>query len=112
MTRRQFVGMAVLVAVALAGPAAISTKAQEKPKEERVSGTVEIINKDKMTIVLQGTGGENQKQVMYDAKTVVTKNNKPAKIEDVANGQRLICVGHTGDKGQFLAHRIDIRPAN
>jgi hypothetical protein len=113
MTRRQFVGMAVFVAVALVGPATISTQAQEKKKpEERVSGTVEIINKEKMTIVLQGTGGEAQKQLMYDEKTVVTKDNKPAKIEDVSSGQRLICVGHTGDKGMFLAHRIDIRPAH
>jgi hypothetical protein len=112
MTRRQFVGMAVALAVALVGPAAISTKAQEKPKEERVSGTVEIINKETKTIVLQGTGGEAQKQLMYDEKTVVTKDNKPAKIEDVSSGQRLICVGHTGDKGMFLAHRIDIRPAH
>jgi hypothetical protein len=112
MTRRQLVGMAVAVAVALAGPAAISTKAQEKKKEERVSGTVEIINKETKTIVLQGTGGEAQKQLMYDEKTVVTKDNQPAKIEDVSSGQRLICVGHTGDKGMFLAHRIDIRPAH
>jgi hypothetical protein len=113
MTRRQFVGMAALLAVALVGPATISTRAQEKKKpEERVSGTVEIINKEKMTIVLQGTGGEAQKQLMYDEKTVVTKDNKPAKIEDVSSGQRLICVGHTGDKGMFLAHRIDIRPAH
>ena len=112
MTRRQFVGMAVFVAVALIGPATISTQAQEKKKpEERVSGTVEIINKEKMTIVLQGTGGEAQKQLMYDEKTVVTKDNKPAKIEDVSSGQRLICVGHTND-GKFLAHRIDIRPAH
>ena len=51
-----------------------------------------------MTIVLQGTGGEAQKQLMYDEKTVVTKDNKPAKIEDVSSGQRLICVGHTNDK--------------
>jgi hypothetical protein len=112
MTRRQFVGMAVFMAVALVGPATISSQAQEKKPEERVSGTVEIINKEKMTIVLQGTGGEAQKQLMYDEKTVVTKDNKPAKIEDVSSGQRLICVGHTGDKGLFLAHRIDIRPAN
>ena len=113
MTRRQFVGMAALLAVALVGPATISTRAQEKKKpEERVSGMVEIINKEKMTIVLQGTGGEAQKQLMYDEKTVVTKDNKPAKIEDVSSGQRLICVGHTGDKGMFLAHRIDIRPAH
>jgi hypothetical protein len=115
MTRRQFVGMAVLMAVALVGPATISTRAQEKQEkkpEERVSGTVEIINKETKTIVLQGTGGEAQKQLMYDEKTVVTKDNKPAKIEDVSSGQRLICVGHTGDKGMFLAHRIDIRPAH
>jgi hypothetical protein len=112
MTRRQFVGMAVFMAVALVGPATISSQAQEKKPEERVSGTVEIINKEKMTIVLQGTGGEAQKQLMYDEKTVVTKDNKPAKIEDVSSGQRLICVGHTDDKGKFLAHRIDIRPAH
>ena len=110
MTRRQFVGMAALLAVALVGPATISAQEQKKP-EERVSGTVEIINKEKMTIVLQGTGGEAQKQLMYDEKTVVTKDNKPAKIEDVSSGQRLICVGHTTD-GKFLAHRIDIRPAH
>ena len=111
MTRRQFVGMAALLAVALVGPATLSAQEQKKP-EERVSGTVEIINKETKTIVLQGTGGEAQKQLMYDEKTVVTKDNKPAKIEDVSSGQRLICVGHTGEKGMFLAHRIDIRPAH
>jgi len=112
LTRRQFVGMAVLVAVAMAGPAVISTHAQEKKKEERVSGTLEILNKEKKTIVLQGTGGEAQKQLMYDEKTVVTKDNKPAKVDDLSSGQRLICIGHTDDKGMFLAHRIDIRPAH
>jgi hypothetical protein len=112
MKRRQFVAMALLLAVGVAGPAAIAANAQEKKKEERVSGTVEIVNKDTKTIVLQGTGGEAQKQVIWDEKTVVTKDNKPAKIEDVANGQRLICVGMANDKGQFAAHRIDIRPAH
>ena len=112
MKRRQFVVMALLLGVAVAGPAAIATQAQEKPKEERVSGTVEILNKEKMTIVLQGTGGEAQKQVIYDAKTVVTKDNKPAKAEDLSSGQRLICVGMHDDKGVFMAHRIDIRPTH
>ena len=55
MTRRQFAGMAVLLAVALVGPATISTHAQEKKKpEERVRDGRDHQQGEK-TIVLQGT---------------------------------------------------------
>jgi hypothetical protein len=52
-----------------------------------------------------------QSQVMYDDKTKITKDNKPASIDDVQNGQRVICTGSTNDKGQLHAARIDVRLA-
>jgi hypothetical protein len=111
MTRRQFVGMAVLMAVALVGPATISTQAQKKDAG-RVPGTVAMLNKDSQTLLVATEANESQKQVVYDDKTKFTKDNKPGSLDDVSNGRRVICLGTTNDKGQLMATHVDVRPAN
>jgi hypothetical protein len=100
---------AVLVVTALALPVSL---AYAQAKEDRVTGTVQIVNKDTSTIVVRAEAGEEHKQVVYDAATKITKDNKPGAIEDVSSGKRVICLGKLNDKGQLLARAIDVRPAS
>ncbi len=106
--------IALLLGIALMAPTLIATHAQEKEKKkgDRVSGTVQLINKETKTILVSGEANNTQKQVIYDDKTKVTRDNKAASIDDLQNGQRIICIGSTNDKGQLHAARIDVRPAN
>ncbi len=108
MTRRQFVAMAVLLGVALAGPVSVVTRAQEKP--DRVAGEVQLVNKDTKTIAVRATGTETPTQVVYDDHTKFTKDNKPGTLDDVSNGVRVICLGKLNDKGQLAATHVDVRP--
>jgi hypothetical protein len=101
--------MALLLGIALVGPTLIATYAQDKG--DRVAGTVQLINKETKTILVSSEANNKQSQVMYDDKTKITKDNKPASIDDVQNGQRVICIGRTNDKGQLHAARIDVRLA-
>jgi hypothetical protein len=108
--QNRFGVLALLFAIALVGPARSATYAQDKG--DRVTGTVQLINKETKTILISGEANNKQTQVMYDDKTKVTKDNKPASIDDVQNGQRLICIGKTNDKGQLHAEHCDVRPSS
>ena len=110
MERRLPLLLALLLGVALAAPTALSY-AQDK-KEDRVTGTVQLVKKDTMTILVTGEAGNAQQQVVYNADTKVTKDNKPASIDDVSTGKRVICLGMLNDKGQLVARHIDLRPAS
>jgi hypothetical protein len=101
--------IALLLGIALVAPTLIATYAQEKG--DRVTGTVQLINKETKTILVSGEANNTQSQVIYDDKTEITKDNKAASINDLQNGQRIICIGSTNDKGQLHAARIDVRPA-
>jgi hypothetical protein len=102
--------MTLLLAIALVGPTLIVSYAQHKG--DRVAGTVQLLNKDTMTILVSSEANNKQMQVIYDDKTKITKDNKSGSIDDVQNGQRVICTGKTNDKGQLHAVRIDVRPAS
>jgi hypothetical protein len=110
MERRLPLLLALLLGVALAAPTAPSY-AQEK-KEDRVTGTVQLVKKDTMTILVTGEAGNAQHQVVYNADTKFTKDNKPGSLDDVSNGKRVICLGKLNDKGQLVATNIDVRPAS
>jgi hypothetical protein len=109
MERRLPLLLALLLGAALAAPTALSY-AQDKSKEDRVTGTVQLVTKDTMTILVTGEAGNVQHQVVYSAETKVTKDNKPGSIDDVQNGRRVICLGKLNDKGQLMARHIDVRP--
>jgi hypothetical protein len=102
--------MALLVGIALAGQTVMGTAPQDK--EDRVTGTVELINKENKTLLVGSQANNKQTQVVWDEKTKITKDNKAASIADLQTGQRVICVGKTNDKGQLHAARIDVRPAS
>ena len=94
----------LVLSLAVATPA----KAQEKKsKEERLSGTIHMINKDTSTITLRR--GNVQRQVVYNADTKYTYRNKPSSMDEVKEGRRVICLGKFNDKTQLVASRIDIR---
>jgi hypothetical protein len=114
MERRLPLLLALLLGAALAAPTAYAQdKTKAKAKEDRVTGTVQLVKKDTMTILVTGEAGNTQQQVVYDAATKVTSNNKkPASIDDVQTGRRVICLGKLNDKGQLMARHIDLRPAS
>src|SRR4026208_2054965 len=60
-------------------------------KEDRVAGTVQLINKESRTCRVSGEANSKQMQVAYDEKTRITMDNKAATIDDVQNGRRVIC---------------------
>jgi len=76
-------------------------------KEDRLSGTVHMIDKDTSTIIIRK--GAAQRQVVYNLETKFTVQNKPGgSVEDVIVGRQAICFGKFTDKTQ-LATRVDIR---
>jgi hypothetical protein len=111
MERRLPLLLALLLGAALVAPTAPSY-AQDKSKEDRVTGTVQLVKKDAKTILVTGEAGNAQHQVVYDSATKVTSDDKPASIEDVQTGRRVICLGKLNDKGQLMARHIDLRPAS
>lgn len=109
MERRQPLLLTLLLGVALALPAML---ANAQAKEDRVTGTVQLVQKDTMTILVTGEAGNTQHQVVYNADTKVTKDNKSGSIDDLSTGKRVICLGKLNDKGQLVARHIDVRPAS
>jgi Domain of unknown function (DUF5666) len=123
MRRRLFI-VALTLGTMLALPLGQAASAQEakqgaqetkkvegkKAKAERLSGTVQSVNKDTKTILLEKNAGESAIQVVYSDQTKFTKDNKPATLEDVQNGRRLICRGMRNKDGQLEATRIEVRP--
>ena len=76
-------------------------------KEDRLSGTVHMIDKDTSTIIIRK--GADRRTVVYTAETKITIQNKPGSLDDVIVGRRATCVGTQKEKTQFLATRVDIR---
>lgn len=103
-----WLSLGVLLAVFLVSQGlAQEKKKAAQPKEDRVSGTVQMINKDTSTITVRR--GNLQRQVIYNADTKFTKVNKPGSLDEVKEGARVICLGKYNDKVQLVATRIDVR---
>ena len=115
--------LVVLLAVAFAvlGLTAPNSLAKEKKVKaaaaeqgSRVAGTVVRINKEGSTITVrtQEKGG-TERTVHYDASTKWTKakGTKEANMDEFKEGSRVICLGKSDEKGDFMAHKIDLRAA-
>src|SRR5438309_11609096 len=77
-------------------------------KEDRLNGTVHMIDKDTSTIIIRK--GAIQRKVVYNAETKFTIQNKPGgSIDDVIVGRRAICLGTFNDNIQLVATRVDVR---
>jgi hypothetical protein len=80
---------------------------------DRIEGKIQSINKDKSTMAVMQSGGGTSGgqavwQVAYSAETKFSLRNKPAKMEDVKEGMRVIVLGKY-DNIKMNAARIDIR---
>jgi hypothetical protein len=104
--------IAVCLGVALSLTLLAQAPAQEKKaktttKEDRVSGMVQSIDKQASTITVRKENTD--RFVVYSEQTKVTKQNKPASLQDVKERQRIVCVGKFDEKNRLVATRIDIR---
>jgi uncharacterized protein YoxC len=101
------VGAALFFALAMVMGA--QDKKTKKTKEDRISGTIQMMNKDTKTITVRASGNI-QRQVVYNDDTKYTKVNKPGgTLDELKDGTRVICLGKFNDKTQLVATRIDIR---
>jgi hypothetical protein len=102
-----WLSLAVLLSLFLASQGLAQKKKVAKVKEDRVSGTVQMINKDTSTITVRS--GNLQRQVVYSADTKFTKVNKPGSLDEVKEGVRVICLGKYDEKVRLIATRVDVR---
>jgi hypothetical protein len=84
-------------------------KKDAKTGLDRIDGTIVALNKDKSTLSLKQSGASGAAwQVAYNDKTVITLRNKPAKVENLKEGLRVIALGKY-EQATLNATRIDIR---
>ena len=110
MKRTLSVLSSLMVAVALAlamSSQVIAKDAKKSNKESRLSGTVQMINKDTSTITIRDQNNV-QRPVVYSGDTKFTYRNKPGSIDDVKDGRRVICLGKF-DETRLMATRVDVR---
>jgi hypothetical protein len=123
MRRSLFIAVALFAGLMLAAAPGTAGTGQQKdtkpeakgeakgkaPKQERVDGTVETIDKAAHSLTVRARPDGVLRQVLFTDKTVVTILNKGASIDDVKAGLRVICVGQPNEKGLLVAARIDLR---
>jgi len=97
----------IVLSLTLTNGARAQEKSAAKPKEDRLSGTVQMISKDTSTITLKKDGAT--RSVVYNNETKYTKQNKPGSLDDVKEGLRVICLGKFDEKNRLVATRIDVR---
>ena len=93
--------------LSLAVMASAQDQKKSSTKEDRLSGTIHMIDKDASSIVIRK--GAVPYKVVYNAETKFTFQNQPGSIDDVIVGRRVICLGRFNDKVPFVATRIDVR---
>ncbi len=98
-------GLTLMLVAGLYG----QVKKDAKTGLDRIEGTILTLDKGKSTLSLkQSRGSAASWQVAYNDKTVITLRNKPAKIEDLKEGLRVIALGKY-EQNALNATRIDIR---
>ena len=110
MSLKKLFSLLAGVVLILSLAAMSSADDQKKPstKEDRLTGTVHMIDKDTSTIIIRK--GAVQRKIVYNAETKFTIQNKPGgSIDDVIVGRRAICLGRFNDKTQLVATRVDVR---
>ena len=110
MRRKELISLlaSVCLLLSLAALASAADQKRTSIKEGRLTGTIHRIDKDASKIIIRN--GADQRQVVYNAETKFTFQNKPgASIDDVIVGRRAICLGTFNDKNQLTATRVDVR---
>jgi hypothetical protein len=78
-------------------------------KQDRIDGTIQMMDKATKTVTVRLRGKPMQREVVFDDKTAFTYRNKPATVDELKDGRRVIVLGKTNDKNQLVATRIDVR---
>jgi hypothetical protein len=98
----------VFLLLSLAAMASAEDRKRTSTKEDRLTGTIHMIDKDTSTIIIRK--GVVRRNVVYNAETKFTIQNKPGgSIDDVIVGRRAICLGTFDGKTQLVATRVDVR---
>ena len=101
---------AVLLALSVAAAAGAQKEGKAKAaKQDRIDGNIQMIDKNTRTLTVTVRGKTLQRQVIYDDKTKFTFRNKPASLDALKEGRRVIVLGKLNDKAQLMATRIDVR---
>jgi hypothetical protein len=95
--------LALVVSLAIL-PLSAADKADNK-----ITGTIKMINKDASTLTVRPRNSANTKTVVYSADTKITLRTKPATMDAVKEGRRVICLGKLDDKNRLVATHIDVR---
>lgn len=115
MKRRWFIGMGLMLGSLLILPAIATGEAEQKDsktaagKQDRIDGTIHMMDKATKMVTVRLRGKTEQRQVIYDDKTAFTFRNKPGTLDELKDGRRVIVVGKHNDKNQLMATRIDVR---
>lgn len=103
--------VALILGIVLSLTLTTGVKAQEKPaanpKESRLSGTVQMIDKNTSTITLRKDNVT--RSVVYNNDTKYTLHNKPGSLDQVKEGRHLICLGKFDEKNRLVATHVDVR---
>ncbi len=85
-------------------------KKDAKTGQDRVEGTIQALNKAESSLTLVQTGVTTKPtwHVAYNDQTKFTMRNKPGKVDELKEGQRVIVLGKF-EKDVLTATRIDIR---
>jgi hypothetical protein len=100
-----FAGVFLLLSLAVVASA--QDQRRTSTKQDRLSGTIHMIDKDTSSIIIRK--GNDRRQVVYNAETKFTIQNKQGGIDDVIVGRQAICLGRLNDKTQLVATRVDVR---
>ena len=83
-------------------------QAKTSTKEDKLTGTVHMVDKDTSTIIIRK--GAVQRKVVYNTETKFTIQEKTqGSIDDVIVGRRAVCVGTFNNRTQLMATRVDVR---
>ena len=117
MRKALLVGLLMVLAMAgiqVAVTRAQDEKAQEsmtkpKAKQLRWDGHIVRIDKDNSTMDIRDRRGTERK-IHWNSSTTWTKLNKPVSDQSqFKEDARVIVLGKPGEKGEFMATRIDLR---
>ena len=85
-------------------------KTDTATKLDRITGTVQSVNKDTSTITVQQKGTVNISwQVVYNAQTKFSFRNAPSSLDEVKEGRSVICLGKLEGKTRLVASQVDVR---
>jgi len=105
-------GISIVIVLSLVlGVGLFAQITQDKEtKLDRVEGLVKSIDKAKSTFSIQQTDTSKVLwQISFDQNTKFTYRNSAASIDELKEGQRVVCLGKAGTTGKLTAARVDMR---